>query len=587
MHQKHGIFFLLGLIFVFALLFLYLVYDQKYHVFYPKPPVVSAMIPASDSSSYPGAYQFDFENISDDRIVSDELAFSGKHALKVSGRRSNSPAVQILLNDQLLKSNGALFGAWLFVGDFSGKLEGKLIFQIVDKSNKLKFSAASDIKEEKNVSRQWFYACGLADWKDTKILPSDYIKIYYWNNCKNTVFVDNVQVIFGKQLIKGEKSLTDNTSHQFQFVQAASQPPYPSVFFEKELATNVVNTSILAPDGKDSLKLNSKDGYCKGRFMKTNSSCEQLLVLRNKKPFAFLWFDIQKSLFLFTKLPAKVSEGFPEISVCSAIDADGDGMDELVVCPGTNNQPVQVYKMLPTQPFVKSMITDDAGQLGISGKISQIEPYKLANKRNKDIALLDEKGTLHLLKYEKNSLKSEAVTIKPESDPTRYEYKMACGQFLNSAKNDNIIVFSRDKKSGRCFYKIFGSDNNPRNFEALVHGDFDNKCDTLSPDNTYFPCDFNNDKLDELISFSNGWRYDAKLVSFNKDGYTILANIDFTGYPKDFNPKYYEKQAMVPGNYAEKSTPAIFTFCGSDNRNPVSPDDMTPYIGIFSFKNKK
>lgn len=587
MHQKHGILFLLGLIFVFALFFLYLVYDQKYHVFYPKPPVVSVMIPASDSSSYPGAYQFDFENVNDDRIVVDELAFSGKHALKVTGRRSYSPAVQIPLNDLLLKFPSALFGAWLFVGDSSVNLEGKLIFQIVDKSNNLKFSATSEIKEEKNVSRQWFYACGLADWKDTKILPSDFVKTYYWNNCKNTVFIDNVQVIFGKQLIKGEKSLTDNTSHQFQFVQAASQPPYPSVFFEKELATNVVNTSIHAPDGKDTLKLNSKDGYCKGRFIKTNSYCEQVLVFRNKKPYALLWFDPQKSLISFMKLPAKISEGFPEISACSAIDADGDGTDELVVCTETKNQSVQVYKMLPTQPFVKSMVTGDAGQSGISGKISQIEPYQLATKRNKDIALLDESGTLHLLKYEKNNLKSETVAIKPESDPRGYEYKMVCGQFLNSGKNDNIIVFSRDKKSGRCFYKIFGSDNNLRNFEALVRGAFDNKCDTLHPGNSYFTCDFNNDKLDELISFSNGWRYDAKLVSFNKDGYAILANIDFTRYPKDLNPKYYEKQSMVPGNYTEKDTPAIFTFCGSDKSNPVSSDDMTPYIGIFSFKNKK
>lgn len=587
MHQKHGILFLLGLIFVFALLFLYLVYDQKYHVFYPKPPLVPAIIPASDSTSYPGAYQFDFENVNDDRIVVNEMAFSGKHALKVSGRRSYSPAVQIPLNDRLLKSPNALFGAWLFVGDSSGSPEGKLIFQIVDKSNNLKFSAASEIKEEKNISRQWFYVCGSADWKDTKILPSDFVKIYYWNNCKNTVFVDNVQVIFGKQLIKGEKSLTDNTSNQFQFVQAASQPPYPSVFFENELATNVVNTCIHAPDGKDTLKLNSEDNYCKGRFIKTTSNCEQVMVFRNKKPFALLWFDPQKSLFLFMKLPAKVRESFPEIFVYSAVDADGDGTDELVFCPVTKNQSIQVFKMLPTQPYVKSMVTYDAGQSGISGKILQIEPYQRANQRSKDIALLDESGTLHLLKYEKNSLKPEVVTIKPESDPKGYEYKMACGQFLNSVKNDNIIIFSRDKKSGRCFYKIFGSDNNLRNFEALVHGDFDNKCDTLSPDNTYFTCDFSNDKLDELISFSNGWRYDAKLVSFSKDGYAILANIDFSGYPKDFNPKYYEKQFMVPGNYTEKSTPAIFTFCGSDNRNPVSSDDMAPYIGIFSLKNKK
>jgi len=587
MQQKHSIFLLLGLLFVFALFFLYLVYDQKYNVFYPKPPVASYLISASDSSSYPGVYQFDFEKINDDGIVSLENAFSGNHALKVTGRRRYSPAVQISFNDQVQKATGALFGAWLFIGDSSRDLEGKLIFQIVDKSNKLKFSAASDIREGKNISRQWFYVCGKADWKDTKILPTDMVKIYYWNNCKNTVFVDNVQVIFGKQVIKGKKSLTDNTSPQYQFVQAADQPPYPTVFFENEFTGNVINNTILAPDGKDALLLNNEDAFCNGKFIKTNSNCEQILVFRSNKPLALLWFEPQKSQILFIKLPAEVIASFPAINSSSAIDADGDGIDELVICTGTKMQSVYVYKILAAKPFVKSMVLEDVAQFGVSGKIVQIEPFQMANKRNNDIALLDDFGNLHLLNYEKNSLKPETITIIPESDANGYDYKMVCGQFLNSGMNDNIIIFSSEKKSGRCFYKIFGSDKKNQRFEPLVQGTFDNKCDTLHPADNFFKCDFNNDKIDELITFSNGWRYDAKLVSFNKDGYIIAANIDFTGYPKDYNPKYFEKQFMVPGNYTETNTPAIFTFCGSEKRVPVSSDDMKPYIGIFSYKNKK
>ena len=586
MHRKHRIFFLLGLLLVFALLFLYLIYDQKYNVFYPKPPVISYIIPASDSTSFPGVYQYDLENVNNNNIVTKEYAFSGKNALKVSGKRNYSPAIQIPFDEQLQKTTEARFGAWLFFDDSTEDLEGKLEFQIVDRTNKLKFSAASDIKERKSNNRQWFYVCGKAVWKNCKVLPEDLVKIYYWNNCRNTVYVDNIQVVFGSQIIKGEKSLTDNTSHQFQFIPVKNQPPYPSIFYKNEFANNVKNTTVFLPDGKDSLVLVAEDVFCKGRFIRSNNNCEQILVFRNKKPLALLWFDQLKSQFLFIKLPSEVIANFPELNIFSAIDVDGDGTEELVACSENKVQSLNVYKIQVQKPYVKSMLLVKVKQLDISAEIIQIEPFCPANKINKNIVLLDDIGNLHLLHYEKNSMRSETTKMISEADMKNYKCKMVCGHFLNSGASDNLILFYSEKKSGRCFYKIYGLENKFQHFEALVQGAFDNKCDTLDPDNSFFKCDINNDKIDELLSFSNGWRFDAKLITFNKEGYVIGSNIDFTGYPKDHNPKYFEKLTMTAGNFIDKNTPAIVTFCGSANKEKVSFDDMTSYLGIFSYKNK-
>ncbi len=134
---------------------------------------------------------------------------------------------------------------------------------------------------------------------------------------------------------------------------------------------------------------------------------------------------------------------------------------------------------------------------------------------------------------------------------------------------------------------MYTVDYTEHSLEMLVQGTFDNKCDTLCPDNSYFKCDMNNDKIDELISFSDGWRYDGKVISFNNGGYVIDANIDFAGYPKDYNPKYFEKLTVVAGNFMEKNTTSVFTFCGSLKNKHSSFADMPPYIGIFSYKNKK
>jgi hypothetical protein len=265
---------------------------------------------------------------------------------------------------------------------------------------------------------------------------------------------------------------------------------------------------------------------------------------------------------------------------------DGDGADELVICSGTKSQSLIIYKIQAIEPYLRSMASEEVEHLNITGKIKQIEPYYVANKIGKNIALLDEIGNLHLLRYGKNGLKSEFSIIIPESNLKNYKCKIICGQFINSGPNDNLIIFYTEKKSGRCYYKIYGFDNKVQHIETLVQGVFDNKCDTLYPDNSFFSCDINNDKIDELISCSNGWRYDTKLVTFTKDGYDIKADIDFTGYLKDYNPKYFENLTMVAGNFIENNSPTIFTFCGSAKKENVSFDGMKPYIGIFSYKNK-
>lgn len=585
MYTRHRIFFFLGLLFVFVLFFLYLVYYQKHDLFFPKPPVISSVIPASDSTTFPGAYQYDFENITDKNIVTNECAFSGKNALKVSGKRSYSPAIQVLFDDYLQGISEALFGAWIYVVDTAKDLEGKLMFQIVDKSNKLKYSTASDIKEQKNKKKNWFYVCGKADWKEQKVQPDDLVKIYFWNNCNNTVYIDNIQVVFGKQLIKGEKALTDKSSQKNRFIPSVNQPPYPPVFFEKDLANNLKNTAVYPPDGKDSLLITAEDVFCPGRFFRSDNNCEQILVLRKNKPFSLLWYEQQKSLFLFIKLPPEVIAYFPEMDIFSIVDFNNDGTDELITCSGDKVQSIYVYKILAFKPYLKMIHSGQTEQFDISGNIVQIEPIMTSKGKYKAV-LLDEMGHVFMLRSGGNKFISSAFGVIPEAAREKYDCKIVCGNFIHPAENV-VLLFFTEKKSEKCSYGIYAVDDTEQNLEMLVQGTFDNKCDTLFAGNDYFKCDINNDKMEELLSFSKGWRYDGKVISFNKGGYVIDANIDFAGYPKDHNPKYFEKLSVVAGNFMEKNTTSVFTFCGSLKNENSPSTDMPPYVGIFSYKNKK
>jgi hypothetical protein len=49
-----------------------------------------------------------------------------------------------------------------------------------------------------------------------------------------------------------------------------------------------------------------------------------------------------------------------------------------------------------------------------------------------------------------------------------------------------------------------------------------------------------------VFRYNRDWRYDLKEIRFNDSTFQVIANIDFTGYEKDFNPKYYEVLRLVP-----------------------------------------
>jgi len=43
----------------------------------------------------------------------------------------------------------------------------------------------------------------------------------------------------------------------------------------------------------------------------------------------------------------------------------------------------------------------------------------------------------------------------------------------------------------------------------------------------------------------------------------------------------------VAGNFIEKNTTSVFTLCGSLKNGNSHSMDLSPYVGIFSYKNKE
>ena len=90
-------------------------------------------------------------------------------------------------------------------------------------------------------------------------------------------------------------------------------------------------------------------------------------------------------------------------------------------------------------------------------------------------------------------------------------------------------------------WKVISQGKNPKK-EWLVK----NKNETTFPGN-YFG------NKQTTLKLNNDWRFDLKLMEND----LILGNVDFKGYPKDYNPKYYEFIKIVPGKFLSKNQTSL------------------------------
>lgn len=76
------------------------------------------------------------------------------------------------------------------------------------------------------------------------------------------------------------------------------------------------------------------------------------------------------------------------------------------------------------------------------------------------------------------------------------------------------------------------------------------------------------DNKQTFLKLNTDWRFDLKLTENIGGENVILGNVDFKGYPKDYNPKYYEFVKIVTGNFLSKNQTSmlvVMSNCADEN----------------------
>jgi len=175
--------------------------------------------------------------------------------------------------------------------------------------------------------------------------------------------------------------------------------------------------------------------------------------------------------------------------------------------------------------------------------VQQVLPIDYDNDGLDEVLVLLRSGEYYMYQFENKTFVKKAEG--KQNDWVNANVQLCAGRFI--AKNKMNLLTIHQNSSLSSVYEFNGA-----SFNKVLQGPlFTGIYDTLHVVDSYWAVDVDHNGVDELICYKNGWRYNMKLLSITKqDGAAIKWNIDFKGYEKDFNPKYYETLQIIPMNDA-------------------------------------
>jgi hypothetical protein len=537
------------------------------------------------------------------------IAHSGKYSIKAFGKNSYSLSVERRAGDIGLENLGAVaMSAWVYV--FPGKNDpvANFVFAASNESINIAWKginvAGNDVPRGK-----WFKISGLFDLSDVKFKPDTKLVIYFWNNSNTDILIDDFYIVFGGQKPRrGDSTLTDFTRGS-PFVHKFNFPPYPVHIFGKEEIGDR-NSSFLVNNGKlQEGDISPFDRIFPGHFVSDVRGTDDILVI-NKTGNAELYIfcrDDKEFRKVTAVIPTELQPWFKKAGIITGCFS-GNGSAQLLLygsngllvgefqkikspCPGDNRTSFKILAKTSVNPF-------------LSGNASLIAADLEGNKYS-DILATAADGSWKIYRFEKGGKEPFTVMASGNADlmnrwdSRKYDVKITPGRFLRKYAEDLLLTVSREKTKPGCSWSLLRFDPVSRTF-IPCYGEKQNNLgktiglDTLKPSDEFFTGAFDNTGKGKVFRYNRDWRYDLKEILFNDTAYQVLANVDFSGYENDYNPKYYEVLRLVP---AMLVTPGITSLLviGKNCKHKDTKEKkdkefidlpaLPGRIGVYSFKN--
>jgi hypothetical protein len=563
------------------------------------------------SSEAPHSIYFDFEvdpKSGNTGNLYKGIAHSGHYSTKTFGKNSYSFAVERKAGDIGLENLGAVaMSAWVYV--FPGKNDplGNFVFAASNGNINVVWKAVTI--NGKDVPRgKWFKISGMFDLSDIKFKPDYKLEFYFWNNSSTDILEDDFYIVFGGPKPRRGDSTLVNLTGGVPFTPKFNFPPYPFHLLEKEEINNQ-NSSFLINDGKIKVgDISPYDRIFSGHFISDNRGTEDLLVI-NKAGKVEL-FTFCRGTKTFCKITPNIASGLLEFF---------QSADILTGCfsgGGTSQILLSGPRSLLLGEFEKT-------ESICSGKVIQVSFKTLLNTTNNpfperpgnliaadldgnkitEILSINDDGSWKVYRFEKGNKDPWMTMASGQNDilqqwNSRYNFKITPGRFLQKYPLDILLTVSRDKSKPGYSWSFLRFDQASRSFipcftEKQNYLGKTIGLDTLKQSDEFFSGIFDNSGKVRIFRYNRDWRYDLKEIRFNDSTFQIIANMDFSGYEKDFNPKYYEILRIFPAMLVNPGLTSFLVIgknCGSrdpkDNecKEFIDIPALPGTLGIYSFR---
>jgi hypothetical protein len=177
-----------------------------------------------------------------------------------------------------------------------------------------------------------------------------------------------------------------------------------------------------------------------------------------------------------------------------------------------------------------------------------------------------------------------------EWNSNRFETRITAGRFLPNKPGDVLLTVSRDKQEGRMSWSLQRLNMPGMRWEPWfgTGQGYNGKTiglDTLKPADMFFAAPAGGGRM-ATFRYNRDWRYDLKQIRFNDTTFAILSRVDFHGYEKDQNPKYYESLKLIPGYFTGPATLSMVV-AGQVNPSSKFQSVLPAFVHLYSIPGNK
>jgi len=517
------------------------------------------------------------------------LAHSGQYSVKAFGQNSFSITVERTAKEIGLQNLKAVaFSAWIYVFPTKNEVKGSMVFTA---SNELGVNVCWEgigIVEPEVPRGKWFKVSKYIDLTPITFKPGYKIQVYFWNNSSTDILIDDYTVVFGGPVDRRGDSAWFDMTKPAGYIPRFNYPPFPVSLLEKE---NTGPKQKLA-------EIDANDKVIAGNFLDTGN--DGLFVIgQDGRPAAWS-FCAEKNEF--QKVNLEIPPGFAALQPVKKIMKGrvlGTNTEQLILAGDKG------WMLCALEPVSKPCGEPGAlkSRLKILWKTEAPEPSIFVGDFNGDrkseILVIGDNGTWKVMAFEQtgNAGGNWKLLAGDDKDPVEVwnkgnlELGVSVGKFIPGSVGEQVLSVARHKSDGTYSYTLLRFNTSRKKWDPVFSDkqNFNGKTiglDTLKPTDLFFTAGTGNGNDVKVFRYNRDWRYDLREIRFNDTTFGIIASVDFHGYDRDQNPKFYETLLMIPGYFRDASSFSFLTI-GSVAKERQYDSVLPDFVHLYSIPTKQ